>query len=54
MDSMMADGSTYWPVARKLGVGDETVKTLVSRTPTKLGVGRRAGAVPTARRLGLL
>lgn len=49
----MANGSTYLAVARKLDVGDVTVKALLSRTPTKLGAGRRAEAVATARRLGL-
>ena len=51
---LIADGSTNREVAQKLGVGDETVKTLVSRTLRKLGARRRAEAVSTAQRLGLL
>ena len=42
------------PAAQQLGVGSETVKTLLARTFSKLGVRRRAEAVSAAHDLGLL
>jgi DNA-binding NarL/FixJ family response regulator len=51
---LLAAGKTNRQVADQLGVSTETVKTLVSRTFTKLGVHRRAEAVVTAQRMGLL
>jgi DNA-binding NarL/FixJ family response regulator len=51
---LIAAGSTNKEVAQALGVGDETVKTLLSRTFAKLGVRRRAEAVSEAHRRGLL
>ena len=51
---LVAAGATNHEVAEKLGVGHETVKTLVSRTLRKLGARRRAEAVSTAQKLGLL
>jgi DNA-binding NarL/FixJ family response regulator len=51
---LLAAGNTNRQVADQLEVSAETVKTLVSRTFTKLGVRRRAEAVATAQRMGLL
>ena len=51
---LVATGSTNREIAEKLGVGEETVKTLVARTFSKLGVHRRAEAVAAAHNLGLL
>ena len=52
--ALVAGGATNREAAASLGVTDETVKTLVSRTYTKLGVRRRAEAVSRAHDLGLL
>jgi DNA-binding NarL/FixJ family response regulator len=51
---LVAAGATNRDVAAELGVGDETVKTLVSRTFAKLGARKRAEAVSRAYDLGLL
>jgi DNA-binding NarL/FixJ family response regulator len=51
---LLAAGRTNRQVAEQLEVSSETVKTLVSRSFSKLGVHRRAEAVATAQRLGLL
>ena len=51
---LIAEGSTNREVADTLGIGVETVKTLVSRALMKLGARRRAEAVSTAQSLGLL
>jgi DNA-binding CsgD family transcriptional regulator len=51
---LVAGGSTNRDIAKKLSIGDETVKTLLSRTFAKLGVRRRAEAVSEAHRRGLL
>ena len=51
---LVAKGSTNAQVANQLGVGEETVKTLLGRTVLKLGVQRRAEAVAVAQRAGLL
>lgn len=50
----VAAGATNREIAAKLGVGEETVKTLVARTFAKLGVRKRAEAVDQAHNLGLL
>lgn len=52
--ALVAGGATNRDVAEALGVSDETVKTLLTRIFAKLGVRRRAEAVSTAHRLGLL
>ena len=41
-------------IAEDLAIGAETVKTLMTRTFAKLGVSRRAEAVATGQRMGLL
>jgi len=51
---LVAGGSTNQQIAEQLGVGSETVKTLLARTFAKLGVRRRAEAVSAAHELGLL
>jgi len=51
---LVAGGSTNRAIAAKLGVSDETVKTLLSRTFLKLGTHKRAEAVSRAHELGLL
>ena len=51
---LVADGATNREIAAALGVGDETVKTLLARTFAKLGVRRRAEAVSAAYSRGLL
>ena len=50
----VARGSTNREIADALGIGEETVKTLIARTFAKLGVRRRAEAVAAAHNLGLL
>lgn len=51
---LVAAGATNREIAEALGVGAETVKTLLSRTFAKLGARRRAEAVATAHDLGIL
>lgn len=51
---LVADGKTNSEIASVLDVGPETVKTLLGRVFTKLGVTRRAEAVSAAHREGLL
>jgi DNA-binding NarL/FixJ family response regulator len=51
---LVAGGSTNQEIAEKLGVGSETVKTLLARTFAKLGVRRRAEAVSAAHDRGIL
>jgi DNA-binding NarL/FixJ family response regulator len=50
----VAAGATNREIAAELGVGDETVKTLMARIFSKLGVRKRAEAVAEAHNLGLL
>jgi DNA-binding NarL/FixJ family response regulator len=51
---LVASGATNREIARTLGVGEETVKTLLTRAFDKLGVRKRAQAVAAAHNLGLL
>lgn len=51
---LVAAGRTNREIADELHVGSETVKTLLARTFTKLGVKRRAEAVEVGHGLGLL
>jgi len=51
---LVAAGATNREIAQTLDVGSETVKTLLSRTFTKLGVRKRAEAVAVAHELGIL
>jgi len=52
--SLVAAGATNSEIARELGIGEETVKTLLARAYAKLGVRRRAEAVAAAHERGLL
>ena len=51
---LVAGGQTNAEIAMALGIGPETVKTLLHRIFQKLGTRRRAEAVSTAHELGLL
>jgi len=51
---LVASGSTNREIAAELGVGPETVKTLLARAFAKLGATRRAEAVAAAHRERLL
>ena len=51
---LVAEGRTNREIAAELRIGDETVKTLVSRIFAKLGVRRRPEAVAEAHARGLL
>jgi DNA-binding NarL/FixJ family response regulator len=51
---LVARGATNREIGSALGLGDETVKTLLARAFAKLGVRRRAEAVSEAHRRGLL
>ena len=50
----VAAGRTNREIATVLGIGDESVKTLLGRACAKLGTHRRAEAVAAAHELGLL
>ena len=52
--ALVARGATNREAARELGIGEQTVKTLLSRTYHKLGVSRRSEAVAAAYEAGLL
>jgi DNA-binding NarL/FixJ family response regulator len=51
---LVASGATNREAAEALGISDETVKTMLSRTFVKLGVRRRAEAVAVAHSRGIL
>lgn len=51
---LLADGATNRQIARDLVLGEETVKTHVSRVLRKLDVRTRTAAATRARELGLL
>lgn len=51
---LVAEGRTNREIAAQLGIGSETVKTLLARSFAKLGVRRRAEAVAAAHERGLL
>jgi DNA-binding NarL/FixJ family response regulator len=52
--SLVAEGATNQEIATELEIGVETVKTLLGRTFSKLGVQRRAQAVAAAHERGFL
>ena len=52
--ALVAEGATNQEIAKELGIGVETVKTLLGRTFSKLGVQRRAQAVAAAHERGFL
>lgn len=51
---LVAAGTTNREIAAELGIGEQTVKTLVARAFAKLGARRRTEAVTLARSQGLL
>jgi DNA-binding NarL/FixJ family response regulator len=51
---LVATGATNREISAQLAIGAETVKTLLSRSYTKLGVSRRAEAVAAAKELGIV
>lgn len=51
---LVAHGATNRDAARQLGIGEQTVKTLLARAFAKLGVSRRSEAVAAAYEAGLL
>jgi DNA-binding NarL/FixJ family response regulator len=51
---LVARGATNREIAGELGLGDQTVKTLLARSCAKLGVDARRDAAVAARGLGLL
>src|SRR5262249_46371813 len=51
---LVAQGATNREAAEELGIGEQTVKTLLARSYAKLGVSRRSEAVATAYQEGLL
>jgi DNA-binding NarL/FixJ family response regulator len=52
--TLVAAGETNRAIAERLGVGDQTVKTIVARVFAKLNVRKRAEAVAAAHKQGLL
>jgi two-component system response regulator DesR len=50
---LLTSGATNRQISEQLGIGAETVKTLVSRIYAKLGVSRRAEAIAVAHEQGL-
>jgi DNA-binding NarL/FixJ family response regulator len=50
---LLATGATNREISERLGIGAETVKTLLSRSYEKLGVSRRTEAVTAAHELGI-
>jgi len=51
---LAARGSTNQEISAELGMGTETVKTMLSRAFTKLGARNRTEAVNLAKERGLL
>jgi DNA-binding NarL/FixJ family response regulator len=52
--ALVGEGATNLQIAETLGIGSETVKTLLARIFVKLGVSRRAQAVAVAHERGIL
>lgn len=52
--TLVGEGATNVQIATALGIGAETVKTLLGRIFVKLGVRRRAQAIAVAHELGIL
>ena len=50
---LVTTGATNREISEKLGIGAETVKTLLSRSYAKLGVSRRAEAIAAAHEQGI-
>ena len=52
--ALLADGLAHEEIARRLGIGSETVRTHVRKASSRLGASTRTHAVATAIRLGLI
>jgi DNA-binding NarL/FixJ family response regulator len=52
--ALVGEGATNVQIATTLGIGTETVKTMLARAFVKLGVNRRAHAVSVAHERGIL
>jgi len=50
---MLTTGATNREISERMGIGSETVKTLLSRSYEKLGVSRRAEAIAAAHEQGI-
>ena len=50
---LLTTGATNREISERLGIGAETVKTLLSRSYAKLGVSRRAEAIAAAHEQGI-
>jgi DNA-binding NarL/FixJ family response regulator len=50
---LLTTGATNREISEQLGIGTETVKTILSRSYDKLGVSRRAEAVAAVHELGI-
>jgi DNA-binding NarL/FixJ family response regulator len=50
---LLTTGATNREISEQLGIGAETVKTLLARSYVKLGVSRRAEAIAAAHELGM-
>jgi DNA-binding NarL/FixJ family response regulator len=50
---LLTTGATNREISEQLGIGPETVKTLLTRSYGKLGVSRRAEAIAAAHELGM-
>jgi DNA-binding NarL/FixJ family response regulator len=50
---LLATGATNREISEQLGIGVETVKTLLARSYGKLGVSRRAEAIAAAHEMGM-
>ena len=51
---LLTTGATNREISEQLGIGTESVKTLLARSYTKLGVSRRAEAIAAAHELGMV
>jgi DNA-binding NarL/FixJ family response regulator len=51
---LLADGFSHDEIARRLGIGSETVRTHVRKASSRLGASTRTQAVATALRQGLI
>jgi DNA-binding CsgD family transcriptional regulator len=51
---LLADGLAHDEIAKRLGIGSETVRTHVRKASSRLGASTRTQAVAIAIRLGLI
>jgi DNA-binding NarL/FixJ family response regulator len=52
--ALLAEGHQHEEIARRLGIGSETVRTHLRKASNRLGAATRTQAVATALRLGLI